>query len=474
MAGLVSSPPGIAENDGGVSRPRRGPALITASAATVGAAATYLAALPAQLDASAGYAILFVVLGLSQIGLAVAVLARPSRRWALGAAAAAAAVVLLWLAGRSGWLPDPDPWQPVDDVIGFVGALVSLLEGIAAALLVGVAVVGHRPRRTPAPRLLALVAVPLAVVVLAGTVLDVVTASAQFTGVGSAGDPMAPADLVAGQRGTVTYCRPHGVSLAMDIYPPSAGARRAGPAPAVLYVHGGGLIFGDRRTTGLGAALANHDGALFSGVRQGLNERGIVVASIDYRLPPGTAWPAQIEDAKCAVRFLRAHAGDLHIDPARIGAWGSSAGGTLASLLGLAGTDAGFDVGQYTEQSSAVQAVVDMFGPSDLTDVHDSSPVMRTAARIGLGDSTPVRRAVSPVTYVRPGAPPFLILHGTADQDVPLRHSVRLAGLLREAHVPATLVRVDGAEHGLDNPRQRPAARSLTATVVAFLAETLG
>src|SRR5207245_6161575 len=138
--------------------------------------------------------------------------------------------------------------------------------------------------------------------------------------------------------------------LAMDLYIPPAGATR--PAPVALYVHGGGLLFGDRKTSGVGNTLADHEGALFTPLQQELNARGFVVASIDYRLPPATAWPAQIEDAKCAVRFLRAHATGLGIDPTRIGAWGSSAGGLLVSLLGLTRPADGFDVGQYTDQSS--------------------------------------------------------------------------------------------------------------------------
>jgi acetyl esterase/lipase len=94
-----------------------------------------------------------------------------------------------------------------------------------------------------------------------------------------------------------------------------------------------------------------------------------VVAAIDHRLPPGAPWPAQIEDAKCAVRFLRAHAGELDVDPNRIGVWGSSGGGHLASMLGLTGPEAGFERGQYLDQSSAVQAVVDMFGGTDVNDL---------------------------------------------------------------------------------------------------------
>src|SRR5215217_1194414 len=134
---------------------------------------------------------------------------------------------------------------------------------------------------------------------------------------------------------TVEYCRPDKVPLAMDLYMPPAAARSGRPAPVAMYVHRGGL-WGDWKMRGLGASQANHEGALFTPLQRWLNARGFVVASIDYRLPPGTPWPAQIEDAKCAVRFLRAHAAVLGIDPDRIGVWGSSGGGQLSSLLGLA------------------------------------------------------------------------------------------------------------------------------------------
>jgi acetyl esterase/lipase len=92
-----------------------------------------------------------------------------------------------------------------------------------------------------------------------------------------------------------------------------------------------------------------------------------VVASVNYRLAPQYLWPAQIEDVKCAIRYLRASAATYGIDTTRIGAWGGSAGGHLVSMLGTAGPSAGYDVGQYLDQSSAVQTVVDEWGPADLT-----------------------------------------------------------------------------------------------------------
>jgi acetyl esterase/lipase len=241
-----------------------------------------------------------------------------------------------------------------------------------------------------------------------------------------------------------------------------------------LYVHGGG-IWGDRKPYGLGAKQANHPGALFMPLRRQLNARGFVVASIDYRLPPATPWPAQLQDAKCAVRFLRAHARELGIDPGRIGAWGSSGGGWLASLLGLAGPDAGFDTGQYPEASSQVQAVVDMFGMTDLTNLGDISAFGRFLVQAALGGSAAVRRRASPIRYITPGAPPFLILHGTEDSQVPPHQSAALAGRLQAAGVPATLILVASAGHdGFTSPGQDPPPVQLTSMITDFFATTLG
>jgi acetyl esterase/lipase len=252
------------------------------------------------------------------------------------------------------------------------------------------------------------------------------------------------------------------------------------PGPAVLYVHGGGFVLGDRKLGGLGGGLANATGALLPQLRAALNRRGFLVASIDYRLPPASPWPAQLQDASCAVRFLRTHARALDIDPGRIGAWGSSAGGTLVALLGLGSSEASFDRGPWPDQPSAVQAVVDMFGPADLTDLGDSTPFARAVAWIALGGSPQVRRAASPLTHVPAGhpaatgsVPPFLLLHGTRDQDMPPRHSQELARQLAAAGVPVRLMLVQGAGHGLDSPGQRPTPGQLTELVADFFTRSL-
>jgi acetyl esterase/lipase len=308
--------------------------------------------------------------------------------------------------------------------------------------------------------------------VVVGVALGVLASSDGFAGAGYPAGTVAPQNVPAGQMSTVEYCRPDGVPLAMDLYmPPAASTDR--PAPVAMYVHGGGLVLGDRKVRGLGAGLANHEGALFTPLQKRLNARGFVVASIDYRLAPSAPWPAQIEDAKCAVRFLRAHAAQLGIDPDRIGVWGSSGGGQLSSLLGLAGPQAGFESGQYPDESSAVQAVVDMFGPSDLNDFDDSDPFGRFIVQIDFGSSTALRRSASPITYVAPGAPPFLILQGTEDPSIRPHQSARLARRLHAAGVPATLIEVQGTGHGLTTPGQQPSPQELTATVIDFFTTKL-
>ena len=174
--------------------------------------------------------------------------------------------------------------------------------------------------------------------------------------------PTSPASTVsapAGQMTTLEYCHPGGDPLAMDLSEPAATFAR--PVPVVFYMHGGEGLIGNRQ-------LSGPDGVYFTHLRSNLLARGFAVGSIDYRFPPLYGMLDQVVDAKCAVRFLRAHATELGINPQRIGVYGVSEGGYLASMLGLTGPDAGFEKGQYLDQSSRVQAVVDMWGPADLTD----------------------------------------------------------------------------------------------------------
>jgi acetyl esterase/lipase len=274
-----------------------------------------------------------------------------------------------------------------------------------------------------------------------------------------------PASPRAGVEHGVVYCTNAGVALTMDIYYPSQLI--SSPTPAVLYVHGGGWEHGDSSLGGVNATIA-----------QALNQRGMLVAAVNYRLAPQYPWPAQIVDVKCAARYLRANAQKYGIDPSKIGAWGGSAGGHLVSMLGTAATSAGFDTGQYLEQSSSVQAVVDMFGPADLTaggwGPYASSVIQQVFGAAPGQDSGALAKA-SPVTDIRSDDPPFLIFHGTRDAVVPLSQSQELASRLQADGVSATLVTVQNAGHGFapTGGPISPTLKEIAQATVDFFSERL-
>ena len=445
---------------------RRGPLLITGALAAFGGAAIAAVTLPLLWRTWQLYALLFGLLAVVQLATVIILLRWPTRRTVLSGTAAAGVTLLVWLVDRVfDVLPAPDPWQPADTVLGIADYLAGGLQIVAVLALLVAASRGPRPQSSPIRWVVAwTVLLPVTVLVLVATGVGVTTASDGFTATGLPTSVVAPADLPGGTKSTVEYCRPAGIRLAMDIYTPAESAR---PAPVALYVHGGGMVLGNRKPD---SSFANSAGALFPQLQRELNARGFVVASIDYRLGPAAQWPAQINDAKCAVRFLKAHASALHIDPNRIGVWGSSAGGTLASLLGTAGPAAGFDTGEYLGQNSAVRAVVDMFGPPDLTHVEGGDAIMRACVQLVFGSSADARRSGSPIVYVAPGAPPFLILQG---EDYVQTQSPVFADRLRAAGVDVTYVQVRGTGHTLDTPTEQPSPAQLTARVVDFFSRKL-
>jgi acetyl esterase/lipase len=259
----------------------------------------------------------------------------------------------------------------------------------------------------------------------------------------------------------VTYCTLDGVELKMDIYRPQGSAA---PTPALLYVHGGGWTGGDKRSG--------------EGIRDipELLARGYLVAAVNYRLAPRYKFPAMIEDVKCAVRFLRANAERFSINPEKIGAWGGSAGGHLVALLGTADATAGWDVGQYLEQSSRVQAVVDMYGPTDLTVLFEGANPRLMEQVFGTSDrNSETLQKASPVNWVSSDDPPFLILHGERDPLVPVSQSQIFYEKLRAAGVPATFVIVKNAGHGfapLGGPIS-PSRQELTKMIGDFFDQYL-
>jgi acetyl esterase/lipase len=251
----------------------------------------------------------------------------------------------------------------------------------------------------------------------------------------------------------LTYCTLDGVALKADVYFPTEEA-----GILLIYIHGGGWRSGSRNG---GSGFLDFPALL---------RAGYTLASIDYRLAPEYKMPAMIEDVKCAVRYFRAHAIDYHIDPDRIGVWGTSAGGHLVSMLGTADETSGFDIGEYLDVSGRVQAVADLFGPANMQSYPVNPRTTLVAQTIfGVSDlSDPALAATSPVTYISPDDPPFLILQGEVDQTVPVSQSQELYDKLTAVGVDAQLVIVRGGGHGLNDPDQTPTRAELTQMIVEF------
>lgn len=208
-----------------------------------------------------------------------------------------------------------------------------------------------------------------------------------------------------------------------------------GSMPVVIAIHGGGGVAGSKSDS--------------YGILPQLVLNGYFCVAIDYRLAPGAVFPAQIEDCKCAVRFLRAMKDEYHIDERKIGVWGVSAGGYLAAMLGTTGGFAELEgSGGWADHSSGVQAVVDWYGRADLAIEalpanHSASVMLGTRPQ----DDPELAKKASPVTYASADDPPFLIMHGDQDAQVPLSHSRALEVALREKGVEAAFLVIEGAGH---------------------------
>lgn len=219
------------------------------------------------------------------------------------------------------------------------------------------------------------------------------------------------------------------------------------PLPAIVWIHGGGWRLQDRTAS---PDLAKH-----------FASSGYVMVSIDYRLAPGTIFPGQLFDVRSAVRWLRTHAAEHFVNPDRIGLWGSSAGGHLAALAGIHSSKPRLEQEDSSTISSAVQAVVDGYGPADLPALIDlSSPRSDAEAQspeaslVGgpVRDNLDLARRASPALVVDGDTPPFLIMHGTDDTMVPHQQSVALYDSLVSHGNDAILYLVAGFGHGFFNP----------------------
>lgn len=270
--------------------------------------------------------------------------------------------------------------------------------------------------------------------------------------------PAAPAGVIAHRD--LPYVTNGHERQKLDLY---VSEKAGSPQPLIIWIHGGGWASGSKEGC--------------PPLREGFIARGYAVASLNYRLSGDAVFPAQIEDCKAAIRWLRAHAKDYHLDPDHIGVWGSSAGGHLVALLGTSGEVSQFDVGENLQFPSRVQAVADWFGPTDLTRMdahaipgarlkHDdaNSPESRLigGAIQDKSNAAKVQRA-NPIAYVTKDDAPFLIAHGDADPTVPHHQSELLYTALVKSGVPVHFITVKGGGHGSGFP-----GPALSATATEF------
>ena len=264
----------------------------------------------------------------------------------------------------------------------------------------------------------------------------------------------------------LVYGSVDGQTLRLDLARPTDG----GPHPLVVMFHGGAWAAGSRLDM-RGEILA-------------LARRGYAAASVQYRLTraPRNIFPAAVEDVRCAVRWLRSRADDYHLDPTRIAAAGFSAGGHLAALLGTAPEVAGMDrscatgngdgAGDLDDLSPVVRAVLSYAAPHDLrvNGPYTAEQAQLVTNFLGAfpGDAPERAALASPIVHVDRGDPPFLLVHGTRDDLVPVEQSWRMATALKTVGTPATVLEVEGLGHSYVGFASRSRPR-VTCTGVAFL-----
>ena len=249
----------------------------------------------------------------------------------------------------------------------------------------------------------------------------------------------------------VTYLyTANGYDARMDVHV----SRAPSVAPVLVYFHGGGWISGTKE-----ASLPQIQPYL---------ARGWTVASVEYRLARSALAPAAVEDARCALRWVLAHAGEYNIDPSRVVLSGHSAGAHLSLMVGMLPVNAGFDRECAAATELHVAAIVNWYGQMDVADLV-GGPNAKSYALAWLGSQPNrdvVARRVSPLTWVRSGLPPVITIHGDADPSVPFQHALRLRDALTNAGVPNELVTIPGGGHGSFAPEEEARAY---AAIDAFL-----
>ncbi|MBP2477383.1 acetyl esterase/lipase [Crossiella equi] len=339
------------------------------------------------------------------------------------------------------WIPEWDTGNAFDMVLFDLGTIVMgyaagywlVLPAALGLLMVVVAVRRGWVRSAwfaglPAVALLVAAVLPMAAI----------TAVAKDRGMSlDYGTPFASGAVPAPQR-TETYASVDGGELKLDVWGATEGANR----PAVLFVHGGGWIAGSRGMAPRWMQL--------------LVDRGYAVFDIDYRLEGPQRWQKQTGDVKCAIGWVRANAAKLGVDPARIGLLGASAGANLSMLSAYTQGEARLPAScAEGAGDTSVRTVVSLYGVTDLVAGY---PTLNSSAEYmaeKFTDGTPathpeIYRLGSPITHVRPGLPPTLLVHGEHDRLIPASQSTTMAAKLAEAGVQHDVLMLPWTDHGFD------------------------
>jgi acetyl esterase/lipase len=245
----------------------------------------------------------------------------------------------------------------------------------------------------------------------------------------------------------ITYGKGGQEELKLDIARPKQG----GPFPGVVWIHGGAWRGGNR--------------SVYRPAIKEMARNGYVAVTVSYRFCPKNTFPAQVEDVKCAVRWLRANAKEHLVDPDRIGATGASAGGHLSLLLGVMGSEDGLEgEGGNADKSSKVQAVVNWFGPTELTKPFPPNiqPLLTDFLGGTVQEKTDAARKGSPIAYLSKDDGPILTLHGDKDNVVPYEQATLLDEACKKAGIDHTLVTVEGAGHGWGGEQMKGSLKQTT------------
>jgi alpha-L-fucosidase 2 len=249
----------------------------------------------------------------------------------------------------------------------------------------------------------------------------------------------------------IEYAKPGGASLLLDAFVPEG----KGPFPTVILVHGGGWVNGTQRSYVL---------PLFDP----LSKAGFAWFTINYRLAPGSHFPAQAEDVDAATRWVKQHAREYKVDVKRIALMGESAGGHLVSYAGARG-----------KGDTRVAAVVAFYGAHDilgrakkLGEINDNVKKLLNISAPG-PEADEKMRVASPVTYVHKGMPPYLLIHGTEDKAVPYDQSPLMCAKMKEVGSRCELFTVEGAPHGIGSWEKNPAFQKYKEKMVEWLRQTL-